>query len=264
MNFEYENVSSAAISGMVVSGIIALAVPILLLIVWKKKSHAKISSFFIGCGTFVVFALVIESIFHSIILGHLAPSIMDNFWLYGPYGGFMAGLFEETGRFVSMKFLMKKNLNKENAIMYGIGHGGIEAILLCTVTEISNIATSMAINGGGIDFMLKAVPDEATRQELYQQISQLWTISPDQFFAAGIERMSAITFHIAASYIVYKAVKDKKISKYILAIVLHMGLDSITVFLNSNGVEIWIIEIIVAVYSAAVMLFAIRDYKVRD
>ena len=41
-----------------------------------------------------------------------------------------AGVFEETGRLLAMKFCMKKDLDKKNAIMYGIGHGGIRFLRL--------------------------------------------------------------------------------------------------------------------------------------
>lgn len=263
MSYTFGSVPALSIAGMITSGIVALIVPILLLVVWKKKTQSKLSSCFIGCGTFVVFALVIESIFHVIFLQHLFPSIMDNIWVFSLYGGFMAGLFEETGRFISMKFLMKKNLNKENAIMYGIGHGGIEAILLCSFSEVSNVATSYAINAGGIDKIFRSIASSETRDQLFAQIEPLWALSSDAFFAAGIERMSAIAFHIGASYLVYKAVKDKKIANYFLAILLHMILDVASMFLSKKDVNVWIIELIVMAFSAAVIVFVIRDYKNR-
>ena len=34
-------------------------------------------------------------------------------------------VFEETGRLIAMKFWMKKWLDFPNALMYGIGHGGV-------------------------------------------------------------------------------------------------------------------------------------------
>ena len=56
---EVQTVSGAAIFGMVVSLIISVGLPIALLVVWRKKSGAKISTFFIGVVTFVIAALVL-------------------------------------------------------------------------------------------------------------------------------------------------------------------------------------------------------------
>lgn len=263
MDYSFEVVPTSAIVGMALSGLVSLVVPIVLLIIWKKKTNAKISSFFIGCGTFVVFALIIESIFHQIILGHLFPSMTENIWIYALYGGFMAGLFEETGRFVSMKFLMKKNLNKENGIMYGIGHGGIEAILLVTITEVSNIATSFAVNSGAINMIMSSLP-ESEAGPLYEQLSSLWTMHPSIFYAAGLERMSAITLHIGLSYLVYIAVKDRRIVNYLLAVLAHMFVDAITVIMSNKGVNTWIMEVILALMVAAFMVYVVTDYKKRN
>ena len=46
------------------------------------------------------------------------------------YGGLMAGVFEETGRYVSFKWFLKKETRIQDGLSYGIGHGGIEAMLI--------------------------------------------------------------------------------------------------------------------------------------
>ena len=263
MNYTFETISSLAIAGMITSGIVSLVVPLVALIIWYKKTKARISSFFIGCAVFILFALVLESAMHNLVFKLTGNTITGNIWLYALYGGLAAGVFEETGRFVAMKFCMKNCLDKKNSIMYGFGHGGIEAVLVCTVTEISNIVTSFAINAGGLDTILNTVTVEETKNDLYVQLSQLWTLDGGIFFAAGVERISAMTFHVCASYIVYKAIADKKISKYFIAILLHMILDALTLLLNESGCPIWGIEAIVAACSAALLVYVVRDYRKR-
>ncbi len=51
----------------------------------------------------------------------------------GIYLGLLAGLFEEIGRFLAFKFFYPKQkieLNKKNALLFGLGWGGIEAIII--------------------------------------------------------------------------------------------------------------------------------------
>ena len=69
--------------------------------------------------------------------------IRGNIWLYALYGGLMAGLFEETGRYLAFSFALKKYRAKNvNALMYGAGHGGFEAIVIVGLTMINNIVWS--------------------------------------------------------------------------------------------------------------------------
>lgn len=267
MNYTYEPISALAIAGMTVSGLISLAAPIALFFIWKKKTNAKASSFILGCVTFFMWALILESFFHKVVFSLTGTAITGNLLYYALYGGLAAGLFEEFGRRFAMKAGMKgnlKTLNKENAIMFGIGHGGIEAILVCAVSEISNVSTSIAINKGGLAAVLDKVADGAAKDALYQQISVLWTYNGGVFFAAGIERLSAMAFHIGASYLVYKAVADKKAGYFFLAVALHAILDAGTMLLNGTGCPTWALEALVAAFSAVLLVFVIRDYRKRE
>ena len=61
---EWGTVSIASMLGMMITLIIAVGLPVILLTLVYKKTKAKISSFFIGCGIFVLFALILEQIMH--------------------------------------------------------------------------------------------------------------------------------------------------------------------------------------------------------
>ena len=119
---EWGTVSGASLGGMIFSLILSIVLPIVLFILVKIKLKANLTSFVIGCATFIIFALMLEPILHSVVLTATGTLLTDNIILYGLYGGLAAALFEETGRLVAMKFFMKDSLNKPNALMYGIGH----------------------------------------------------------------------------------------------------------------------------------------------
>ena len=98
---------------MAADAVLGIAIPVCLSIYLVRKHRARLSTILIGAGTFILFALVLESIMHQLVLkGPLGASILDNTLLYAIYGGLAAGVFEETGRFLSMKFLMKKEPEK--------------------------------------------------------------------------------------------------------------------------------------------------------
>lgn len=252
-------VSGAAMAGMVFSAVIAIGLPVLLLILTKKKLGAKILFAWYGAAIFVLFALILEQMLHSVMLKAAGDVLNSNIWLYALYGGLAAALFEETGRFVAMKFWMGKELRRENAIMYGVGHGGVEAIMIVGVTCINNLVTSFMINSGQLEQSLASIEDGAGKELALQSLSVLWTTPGYQFFLAGVERISAIVLQICLSYLVYRAVKQGKKLFFGMAFLIHFLVDALTVIL-SNMVSIVVLEIVLLAAVAALALWVKRMY----
>lgn len=247
-------VSGASMTGMVISLLLSVGLPIFLCIFIYKKTKAWVPAFFIGCGIFVGFAMILEQICHAIVLTVTGSVIRDNIWLYGIYGGLAAALFEESGRWVAMKFCLKKHLSGENALMYGAGHGGIEAFLILGLSSMSNFLAAAMINGGLMEKTMTAL--EPAQQEIsYNQLSVLWTTPAYQFYLAPVERISAIALQIALSILVFSAVKTGKKLHLTAAFGLHFAVDFLTV-VCASVIPTWVLElgllVVVAVICAVV------------
>lgn len=256
---ELGTVSVASMVGMVLSFLVAVGLPVTLMMIAWKKYKADFLSFFIGCAIFIVFALVLESMMHQAVLSATGTLITDNIFLYGLYGGLAAALFEETGRFVAMRFFMKKNLNKQNALMYGIGHGGIEAIMLVGLTYISNLLSAVMINSGVLQNSM-ALLDEEMQITSINQIKVLWETPAWHFYMAGVERTVAIILHISLSVLVYRAVKEKCGRFWLFAFLIHFAVDFITVIISGLGAPIWLLELILLVMVIFVARYARKQY----
>lgn len=254
-------VSVVSIIGMVFTLLIAIGLPIVLCVLAAKRLHAKLSAFVIGAAVFIIFVMMAESLFHSFVLGATGDTITGNIWLYGLYGGLAAGVFEETGRFLAMKFYMKRTLQKENAVMYGIGHGGIESIMLIGINYFSNLMVSVMINSVGLEALLTNV-DEATKEATVAQLSALWTLPSYTFWVSGMERISAILLQIVLSYMVYRAVKEHRMKYYGLAVFLHFAVDALLVILSGIlGEGLWQLLLLEIVLLVAVVLLAAHTWK---
>ena len=253
---EIGTVSTASMVGMGFALVVGIILPIVLLIVVWKKTGARVSTFFIGCAVFIVFALVLESFMHAAVLGLTGTVIKDNIWLYALYGGLAAALFEEVGRLVAMKFFMKDRLDMPNALMYGVGHGGIEAILILGVTSISNLMASVMINSGTLASALEVL-DEATASASLEQISLLWTSPAFSFYLGGVERILAIILQIVLSVMVFQAVKTGKKFFWFAAFVMHFLVDAVTV-VAADFLPLAAVEILLAVMIAAAVWIAVR------
>ena len=252
---EIGHVGAGTFAGIIFSLCISIALPVVLLIVVHKKTKARMAMAVIGAATFFLFAMVLEQILHAVVLGVGGECITGNIWIYGLYGGLAAGLFEEVGRFVAMRFAMKKQLNLPNALMYGVGHGGIEAILIVGLASVSNLVTSIMINAGTLEASLGAL-DQATKEATLTQLSALWTTPSYQFFLSGIERIVAVTLHIALSVLVFQAVKLGKKRYWFLAFAIHVGVDFATV-IAANYLNLVLVEVMLAVLVAGVVVLTV-------
>ena len=252
---EIGHVGAGTFAGIIFSLCISIALPVVLLIVVHKKTKARMAMVVIGAATFFLFAMVLEQILHAVVLGVGGERITGNIWIYGLYGGLAAGLFEEVGRFVAMRFAMKKQLNLPNALMYGVGHGGIEAILIVGLASVSNLVTSIMINAGTLEASLGAL-DQATKEATLTQLSALWTTPSYQFFLSGIERIVAVTLHIALSVLVFQAVKLGKKRYWFLAFAIHVGVDFATV-IAANYLNLVLVEVMLAVLVAGVVVLTV-------
>ena len=252
-------VSGAAIGGMIVTTLICLGIPATALIYGVVKKKGTFISVLIGAGTFIVFALVLENMLHLLMQTVFKEQLTENLWLYALYGGLAAAIFEETGRFLSMKFLMKKSLTKGNAFMYGIGHGGVEAIIVTGTTCISNIVFSVMINAGQLEKLVSGL-EGTLKEQAMTQISALWTTPDHLFYLAGVERISAFVLQLCLSYFVYRAVKERKQSRFLLALAIHFIVDAGIVLL-SKTCSIYVTEAVLIIFVAVLAFFICRQYK---
>lgn len=256
-------VPALSIVFMIITCAISFGVPIALFIYLRLVKKADIYPFFAGCTVMLLFAFILESGAHSLVLSSPAGSaIKGNIWLYAIYGGFMAGLFEETGRYLAFSFALKKYRAKNvNALMYGAGHGGFEAMAIVGLTMINNIVWSIMINSGRIAELTGSLTGDQLAQA-QQSIGLLISTPSYQFLLGGVERLFAILLHISLSVLVWFSVKwEGKLYLYPLAILFHFAVDAAAALLSGLGVNVVVIEAVVAVLTTAVAFFARRLWR---
>ncbi len=252
-------VPQASINGMIVTLVVVTTLVIALMAWAKIRLKASLINFVLGSVTFIVFAMFLETILHGIVLKNAGELMKNHIVLYALYGGLAAALFEEVGRFVAIRFVMKKPQTKENAIMYGIGHGGIEVFVLVGITYLSNIIVSQMINNGTVQSTMEAM-DEATKLETFQGMEPLWTTPSLNFYLAGIERIVAVAIHIELSYLVYRYIKTQEAKFMALAFVIHFATDTLSVLL-AQVAPIWLAETTMVLIAAGIGYWVYKLYN---
>ncbi|WP_411843298.1 YhfC family intramembrane metalloprotease [Salinicoccus sp. HZC-1] len=229
-------VSTTSIVLMGLAGLFSVLLPFLFIMVLRRKFKIRWIPILIGAATFIIFAMVLEQITHLLVLrpgvDGTIPLIAESPWLYVLYGVLAAGIFEETGRLVAFLLMKKKHKKIDSAISYGIGHGGIEAIIVVGLGMLSSIVFSVMFNNGG-----------SIADELPPGIAESMAGTPNiTYVLAIVERIFAISVHIGLSIIVFVSVIRKgKWWLFPLAIVLH-ALTNLTAAMMQAGLltNMWI------------------------
>ena len=254
---------------ILITGILSVAIPILLVVYLKKKYDCNLKALLVGILTWIVFARIIEALFHQLILGSsLGETIMGNMLYYALYGGVAAAIFEETGRLIVMKTALRPCFdNDKNALMYGAGHGGIESVMVLGIAMLSNLVAAMTINTHQLQPIydaLKKVSEEEAITALQAYIS-LADYPSGLFFLAIVERVFAIALHLALSVLVWMAVKESKMVYYVYALIGHFLADFLSAYLSSLTTNVILAELyvvlVISVLVAAIYFIVTKSKK---
>lgn len=252
-------VAQTAITAMALVGVFTVVLPLGLGIFFWKRTRGRWRFFFLGCVVFPVFAMVLEQQVHGLLLGgSLGPTLQGNLWLYALYAGLMAGIFEECGRWLAFKLSLQWSRGPEDALMYGAGHGGIEAVLLAGMTMVNNIVISLTLNRGGLDAveeLMGPIPEAGMTA-----IRGIAATPAGLYFWTAFERLSAVGLHIALSVLVYAAVRNRgKRYWFPAAILIHALVDMVAVLTNALF-SVVITEGTVALLTLGVIFLARKVY----
>ncbi len=240
---------------------IGFLLPVLLPVFWHKKTGTRGINYFIGVGTFILFALTLEQVLHMIMNSICGEALKANMTLYALYGGLAAGIFEGTGRFLALKFVMKKDLSKDSAIMYGFGHAGVECFILQGFSSLSSILSMASINNGSLEARLANLsPEEVAVAR--EQMNSMLAARPYEFGLGGFDRISALILQVFLSVLLYQAIKNNRNYCYFIAVLIHALVDFLAVYLSSVLLmKTYVVEIILGAISLILLVLLVRFYR---
>ena len=265
-NMEFGTVSTSSLLFMLLTAVLGIALPLITAIIWCKKKHEPFTTVLIGAATFLLFAIVIEKPLQALVISLDSPVsqfVNARPVLWGIIVGLFPGVFEETGRFVAFKTVLRKRKQRETGLSHGIGHGGFEALFILGITYIEYFVFAIMLNQGSfVELMIEPVKDTLTPDVVKQIngiVEQITTFSAATMGVALVDRLIAVLYHIGASIMVFYAVKDKKKWwLYPLSILIHTVIDGLLGLQLAGVFELSDVanEIIFAVEALAVFLGA--------
>ena len=225
-------VNRGSIVTMCITLFISLVLPILLLIFYarKHKGEGVVKAWLLGAAGFYVTQLVIRTTILSLLsmTEEFASFIEQNYLIYAVLLGVTAGLFEVVGRFACAKILSKNELTFTKAISSGLGHGGIEAMVLLGITYINNLLYAVMINNGTVETVIaEAETAGVDISQINTFIDTLINTPAPMYLLAGYERILSMIAQVGMTLVVFYFMWKKQTAKGIaICVIYHTLLDA--------------------------------------
>ena len=265
---EFENIvmGKNSIPSLAVTVLLMIAIPIIFFIYWKRKhkEQTNIGYLITGAVGFLVSARVLELGVHYFCI--LADNPVSRFIngstvAFVLYGTLMAGVFEECGRHIALKHIMKKNRTRENAVLYGIGHGGIEILAVILPSMLLYLVIAILFSQGNVEEALNQLKiTEETAAAALPSVQAAAAFDYALMAMNVMERLLAMLLHIGLTVIVFYGVKNEKKGCLPLAILLHMAMDAFPALYQRGVVPLWAVESWAALWTAIIVFIAAGRY----
>lgn len=187
------------------------------------KIRYQISLALLGAGAlaFLVTTQFFERLLHVLVLRPDAAGssylLRDFPLLYVVYAVLAAAIFEEGARYLVLRLVQRKRqLEFKDALAYGLGHGGIEMIVVGLLSLVNLFLLYQAVvqNQTQILDLLPKATVESIRN------TPVW--SP---YVLLVERFLALASQIMLTIWVWKALDTKNIRLFLVALGFHILID---------------------------------------
>ncbi len=266
--FENIVIGESSIPALAITVVLMIAIPVILLVYWRRRyrQRTNISWLIAGAVGFIVSARVLELAVHYLCIiadNPVSRFINGNVLAYVLYGITMAGVFEECGRHVVMNWILKRNRTRENAVLYGIGHGGIEILAVLLPSMVTYLAVAVLFSAGNTENALNALKiTEETAAAALPAVQAAASFNYGMMLLNVIERLLAMFLHIGLTVIVYCGVMRASRGLLPMAIVLHMLMDTFPALYQRGLMPLWAVEVWGFFWTVVTVFIAVRLYRV--
>jgi uncharacterized membrane protein YhfC len=150
--------------------------------------------------------------------------------------GLTAGLSEEGARYLVLRFWLKRARGWRDALQFGAGHGGIEAIILGLLAALGLGSMILLATVDPAALGVPAADAGQARAAAGLYWAQPWTMP----LYAGLERLFAIIVHVALAVLVMRSVTHHQILYLLAAIALHTAMNAWAVWAAATYDVFWV------------------------
>lgn len=241
------------------STLLVIIVPIIFALILRR--YFRVSWFLFGIGTVTfIGSQVVHLPLNNLLskIGLLPESGMqpESILPVAIILGLTAGLCEELARAVSY-WLLKGARKFEDGMMLGLGHGGIEAMIMLGILNAGTLQQLFALRGAD----LQSMGLSAEQITFIGQQMDLFNRSSLLAFASFAERLLAMSMHVILSLIVLAGFQNRKWLGIGAAILYHALVDALAVFTAYRTSNALIIEGVLAASLIPGLIWVVWYYR---
>jgi uncharacterized membrane protein YhfC len=208
--------------------LLMLGMPFLLAAFLARRLGTRWGLFWVGTVTFIASQIV-----HIPLLGVLgrlgvltaATAGWPLVW-YAAVLGLMAGLCEELARYLVLRFWLKRDRSWRSALMFGAGHGGVEAFIVGVMAAIGALQIFVLRNVDPSSLGVTA----AQLPALQAQLAAAWNVPVLFPLLGAFERVVALATHLFLAVLVLQAFTRHNKLWLLAAILWHTLVDGVAVY----------------------------------
>ncbi len=210
------------------NGLLMLAMPLALGVYLARRLGQRWGLYLAGAATFIA-SQVLHLPFNLLLLNPRLElgqgELTLGFAASAAMLGLSAGVFEETARYLVLRFWQRTARSWREALMFGAGHGGIEAIIVGAIVLLT-LAQMIAYRGVDLSTVVPANQLELAQQ----QVAEYWAAGPSLALLGALERLFALCLHLSLSVMVMRAFTHDNRWWVAAAIGWHALVDAVAVF----------------------------------
>lgn len=157
-------------------------------------------------------------------LGLSTESALPGLIVLGVLYGLSAGVFEETARYIVYRRWLSKVRTWREGLMFGAGHGGIEAILLGALAALAFVQ-AVVLRNADLSAMLPAEQIDLARVQLETYWGAPWYAA----LLGALERVFALCVHLSAAVMVLQVFRRNNIAWLFISILWHTAVNAAAV-----------------------------------
>jgi uncharacterized membrane protein YhfC len=228
------HVSSAWLVMTAVAAVFVIVFPFILGGITHNKLGVGWKYFWFGVLVFLVFQLLtrvpLVIVLQNTVLARALRSSTAFTWIWLVVLAVTAGLFEEVGRYVGYRLFMRREPKTwSKGVMFGLGHEGLESIVLVGGGNILTLLSLVSISAINVNSL-----PAAQRLAILHQVAAI-NAQPAWFpLLSAWERFWSFPLQVALSVMVLQVFVRHQIRWLFLAILFHALIDFTAVALPQS------------------------------
>lgn len=224
--------SGGTLFGLALTVFVYLALPVTVFFLLRSRGRAQVFPVIAGAVTYFLAVRLNDLTAHLLLfrqpVGVQAAAALE-----------FVAIFEETGRYLAMRFPLSDVRRSRAAVCYAVGHAGLECWSRAVQT-VGIIGEGLDLNRYGIAHFTAALSGEAARNIT----EQLQYYADTGLFVSLLNCVQIITnfgVHTALSLLIFKKLIDEGFRLRVLAgaILLHYALNCISWLVSLTGSRIF-------------------------